>query len=365
MNDGARPDVVPDAASEAGKRTGAGRGSSRAAVYWLLATAAAWYLLKELAPLLRPLLLAVFLAYVILPVRLYVQGRIHGGVRSLALLAGLAVVLLGLAARTYGDIADLSRDMPRLHDRAKELLADATRYTRVHIPALDWLVSGTTSVEEQGTSQLKAMVESLATVTAGVLVEAVEVLFYLALILVEAGRFPRRLRTVFADGQAQHILATVGSINGAMANYLKAKVKVNVALAVPVMAVLWLCGVKLVVLWGVLTFFANFVPYLGSIVACALPLLFGFLDLGVGWQMVAAAVLLPAVHVTSAYLVEPAMTGMAVDLDPLVVLIALAFWGLCWGLTGMILAVPLTAMLKIVLDNVPATRPVAGLMGGE
>ena len=173
------------------------------------------------------------------------------------------------------------------------------------------------------------------------------------------------MRAAFADEQAESIFATVGSINAAMASYLKVKVKVNLVLAVPVMLILWVCGVKLVILWGALTFFANFVPYLGSVVACALPILFAFLDLDFGWQPFAVAVLLPAVHASVAYLIEPAMTGKAVDLSPLVVLIALSFWGLCWGLTGMVLAVPLTAMLKIILRSAPGTRPIAGLMGGD
>jgi AI-2 transport protein TqsA len=365
MNAGAHPDLSTETVSEVTTQTGMDRRPSRAVLYWLLATASAWYLLKELAPLLRPLLLAVFLAYVVLPVRLYVKGQIHGGARSLALLVGVAIMLFGLAVLSYGDFVDLSRDFPRLHDRAKEILGDATQYTKVHAPALEGLVLGTTSVEEQSTSQLKAMFESLAATTAAALVEAIAVMFYLALILIEAGRLPQRMRGAFASDQAERILATAGTINGAIANYLKAKVKVNIVLAVPAMLVLWLFGVKLVVLWGALTFFANFVPYLGSIVACAFPLLFGFLDLGVTWQMLAVAVLLPAVHAASAYLVEPAMTGKAVDLSPLVVLIALAFWGLCWGLAGMVLAVPLTAMIKIVLDTIPGTRPMARLMGEE
>src|SRR5947209_11822789 len=60
---------------------------------------------------------------------------------------------------------------------------------------------------------------------------------------------------------------------------------------------------------------------------------------------------------------EPATTGKAVDLSPLMVPIALSFWGLCWGLVGMVLAVPLTAMLKIVFQSVPSTQPIARLMG--
>src|SRR5262249_41194168 len=187
----------------------------------------------------------------------------------------------------------------------------------------------------------------------------------LILILVEAGRFPERMRAAFANEHAERVFSTVTSINTAMASYLKAKVRVNFALAIPAMLVLWLFGIKYVILWGVLTFLANFVPYLGSLVACALPIALGFLQFGFSWQPIAAAAVLIGVHLSSAYLIEPAMTGKAVDLSPLVVLIALSFWGLCWGLVGMVLAVPLTAMLKIILQNAPSTRPIASLSGAE
>jgi AI-2 transport protein TqsA len=338
---------------------------SWAVLRWLVVIATAWFLLKELAPLLRPLLLAVFLAYVILPARLYVKGQVRGGARHLALVAGLGIVMLGIAVLTYLDIVRLGHELPHLHERTTEILAQAADYGRERIPGLGAVFAGTARAEELSNARVKEVLESLANVTAGVLVEALEVIFYLVLILVEAGRLPERMRAAFADEQAESILATVSSINAAMASYLKAKVKVNLVLAVPVMLILWVCGVKLVILWGVLTFFANFVPYLGSVVACALPILFAFLDLDFGWQPFAVAVLLPAVHASVAYLIEPAMTGKAVDLSPLVVLIALSFWGLCWGLTGMVLAVPLTAMLKIILRSAPGTRPIAGLMGGD
>ncbi len=62
------------------------------------------------------------------------------------------------------------------------------------------------------------------------------------------------------------------------------------------------------------------------------------------------------------YIIEPVLMGKAVDLSPLVTLLCLGFWSLCWGLTGMLLAVPLTAMLKIIGENLPYTRPLAALM---
>ena len=60
--------------------------------------------------------------------------------------------------------------------------------------------------------------------------------------------------------------------------------------------------------------------------------------------------------------VEPTLTSKAVDLSPIVTLVSVAFWGLCWGVTGMLLAVPLTAMLKIVFEHMAFTRPLAVLM---
>jgi predicted PurR-regulated permease PerM len=75
--------------------------------------------------------------------------------------------------------------------------------------------------------------------------------------------------------------------------------------------------------------------------------------------------LLIGVHLFVSNVVEPALTGKAVGLSPLVILVMLAFWGLCWGLIGMILAVPLTVMIKFVLENRPLTRPFARLIAEE
>jgi AI-2 transport protein TqsA len=365
MTEAAGPDFFTGDANRSPDGREPGPASSWAVLRWLLVIATAWFLLKELAPILRPLFLAVFLAYVILPVGVYVKGHVRGGIGQVALLLGMGMAFAGMAVLAYGDIVGLSHKLPHLHDRMTELLVETTRYTREHIPLLADAIAGTAKAEEVGSSRLQQILEGLANTTAGVFVEAIQVAFFLLLILFEARRFPLRMRDAFANGQAERLLAMAGNINAAIASYLKAKVKVNLVLAIPAMVVLWIFGIKFVMLWGVVTFLANFVPYLGSLVACALPLAFGFLDLGIGWGSLAAALLLISVHLSSAYLVEPAMTGKAVDLSPLVVLIALSFWGLCWGLVGMVLAVPLTAMLKIVLQNAPSTRPIARLMGEE
>jgi AI-2 transport protein TqsA len=143
------------------------------------------------------------------------------------------------------------------------------------------------------------------------------------------------------------------------------KVKASLVLAIPATLVLWAFGIKFASMWGVLTFLLNFIPYLGSILACGAPLMLAFLQMDSIERPAVAAARLVSIHALSAYAVEPAMTGKAVGLSPVIILVALSFWGLCWGLTGMLLAVPLTVMVKIVLENVDFTRPFARLMAED
>jgi predicted PurR-regulated permease PerM len=131
--------------------------------------------------------------------------------------------------------------------------------------------------------------------------------------------------------------------------------------ALPVVAILWGFGVSFPGMWGVLAFVGNFIPYVGSLVALVFPVLLAILELE-PWQALLVLVLLVLVQFVTNNFVEPRLTAHAVDLSPLVVLVALAFWGLCWGAVGMVLAVPLTVMLKIVCENVALTRPLARLM---
>ena len=102
--------------------------------------------------------------------------------------------------------------------------------------------------------------------------------------------------------------------------------------------------------------------HIGSVIACSSPILFAFLQMDLGWRPVTASVLVLCVHLALAYVIEPTMTGKAVGLSPLIILVSLSFWGLCWGLTGMFLAIPLTVLVKIILENLAITRPIGKLM---
>ena len=322
-----------------------------------------WYLLKELAPLLRPLVLAVFLAYTIQPAHQALRQRVQAKFVGPLLALLMAMVLLGLALLVYTNLVDLSAELPHLVERARGLIEQLRTWGREHLPA--WAfepVPDTTRAEAETTARLRTLVSYLVNIASGFLAEAMVVAFYLVFLLLEARRLPARVRSGFSAEQAERVLGTIASINGAISSYLRAKTLASFVTALPVVVILWLFGVSFPGMWGVLAFVGNFIPYVGPLVALVLPVLLAFLELEPLSRPLSVLALLVLAQFVINNFIEPRLTARAVDLSPLVVLIALAFWGLCWGVVGMVLAVPLTVVLKIVWEGTPLTRPLARLM---
>ena len=331
----------------------------------LLVVVASWFLLNQLAPVLRPLMVATFLTYVLLPYHSRLRKSVPSPV-SVALLAGAtAAVLVVLALVVSASVLSLSEDLPRLERRAVALLHSADGYIAANAPWVYGESEAGKRVEERLGDLATRVARPVLNAAADALLEACLVGLYLLFLLLEASRLPGRVRKAYTDERADEILHIAGQVNSAVISYLKAKVKASLCLAVPVGLVLWSLDVRFPLLWAVLTFLCNFIPYLGSVVAVSLPVGFAFLQLDLGWRPFAVAGLVLTCHGVCASLVEPTLLGRAVGLSPLMILGSLAFWGLVWGIPGLFLAVPLTVVTVIVLGHFPLTRPVAMLVSGD
>jgi AI-2 transport protein TqsA len=335
----------------------------RTAAAWVVVAAGSWWLLGELAAVLRPFLLAVFLGYVLMPYYGRLRRRVPAPA-AIGLLAGVTTaILVGLAFAVYASLLGLADELPTIRARSSELIHRATEWARA-LPFVGPAVGEARVPENQFADRLATATLRVVNVAGGALVEAATAGLYLLFLLLESARFPARVRAAYPPAQAEHILHLFGRINAAIISYLKAKVLSSLVLAVPAGAILAAFEVRFWLLWAVLTFLCNFVPYLGTVVAYALPVAFAFVQLDVTWRPVTAAVLLAGWHTLSASVVEPMILGRVVGLSPLVILAALSVWGLLWGLPGMFLAVPLTVVLKIVFEHIDATRPLARLLNG-
>ncbi len=330
----------------------------------LIAVAAGWFLLQQLTPVLRPLFVAVFLAYVLMPYHSKLRKHI-GSPASIVTLASLtALALVALALSVYVSVIGLSDELPLLQKRAVDLTKEIEKAVEQATPWATKSDADGKPPEAKVAEQAGRMAGPLLNLAADVVLEACVVGLYLLFLLLEGSRFPDRVRRAYPHERAEAILNIAGQVSSAIVSYLRAKVKSSLVLAVPVGLILWLVGVKFALLWAILAFLCNFIPYIGSVVSYVLPVAFAFLYFGVRWEPITAAVLLLGCQVVSASVVEPMIIGNAMGLSPLMILASLAFWGLVWGIPGMFLAVPLTVVAMIVMDHFESTRAVARLFRG-
>jgi AI-2 transport protein TqsA len=147
--------------------------------------------------------------------------------------------------------------------------------------------------------------------------------------------------------------------------YLLTKIVLSSITGVLTALILLVLGVDLALVFGLLAFLLNFIPNVGSLIATLLPLPVVLMQFDSPLLIVLAIALPGAVQMVIGNVFEPKLLGKSVDLNPITILLALIFWGLIWGIVGMLLATPLTAVLRVQLERFQTTRPLARLMGSE
>ena len=156
-----------------------------------------------------------------------------------------------------------------------------------------------------------------------------------------------------------------GQIERRVQAYLSVMLIVSALTGALVWLSLWVLGVPLAWLFGVLAFALNFVPNIGSAVATMLPLPFVVLDPEMGLAAKVLAFVLPAVvQFAVGNVLAPKMMGDLLGLSPVAVLLGLIFFGMIWGLPGLLLATPMLSVIQIALERVPTLAPLAATLGG-
>lgn len=169
-----------------------------------------------------------------------------------------------------------------------------------------------------------------------------------------AGRRPAHMRTgIYAE------------IDDKIRRYILTKFAISATTGALVGLVLYVFGLELAMVFGVMAFLLNFIPSIGSIIATLLPIPIAVVQYESMWPIIGIVAIPGALQITIGNAIEPVLMGEGLDLHPVTVLLALIFWGLLWGIVGMLLAAPITAVIRIVLARIETTRPVAELLAGH
>ena len=317
--------------------------------------------MKAAGSLLSLFFLALVLAILTLPVMMWLRRR---GVPSpLAILISVLVVAAGVGALLLLATQAFAEFQARYADYELRFL-EIWETWEATLAAVELPVVGNVFADLQLPGVALSDAFNFAASTVQRVLALVTATFLVMLILVfllaEAAVFPAKLRAALGESGGSSIRLT--KIVREVQTYITIKTLISLATGLTIGVFAWAVGLDFPVLLGLIGFVLNYIPTIGSVIASVPAMLLALIMYGLGSAIGVGAVYL-GINMVFGNIIEPNLMGRRLGLSTLVVVLSLLFWGWVWGPLGMFLSIPLTMILKILLENTPDLRWMAVLLG--
>jgi predicted PurR-regulated permease PerM len=279
--------------------------------------------------------------------------------------AALILVVLGffasiafIANGAYGFFTDASGVSAGIGPRIDQILRDGA--------ALMGMRSPPTATDLIAQLDMRDYLMAVAGQAQSVVTGAIIVMIYLGFLLASQAGFRRKLVGLFPDrvmrGEALEVFQRV---RGGVEGYLWVQTVTGAMICAAAWVLMRAVGLQNAEFWTFVIFVVGFIPVLGGAVAGRAPPLFALVQFPSYWPALILLVGLQIILFVSGNFIQPRMQGDNQNIDPVVVLLALAFWGKLWGVVGMFLSTPLAVMAMAILAEFRGSRWMAILLSGD
>ena len=315
--------------------------------------------LKLAKPVLFPFSLAVFLSFVLSPVLNLLNRLKVPKVMSIVLILLLTFFLIFLFGNLfYSSGKQLASEFPGYAEKIISILdnfQNRLELSRFNWQRIDW-------EQQLNLNRVGSLILSSIGPFFSFFSNLFLVLFFLVFILAGRGRIKQKVSSSLEDRRSKKVIQIIDNIDGQIQKYLAIKTLVSLITGVLATAVFLSFGLDFAIVFGILTFLLNYIPNIGSFIATIFPVGIAFFQFESGWNALFILIILVFLQMSLGNLLEPRLMGAGLGLSPLVILFSLFFWGWLWGIPGMLLAVPLLAIIKIICSNIPSLEFVAVMM---
>ena len=298
------------------------------------------------AAVVAPFLLAMVLALIFWPLLVWLRARGLGALPSLlvlvvGLVVGVSLIALVIGSSISGMASRLDTYTQHLSERLQSLDAwfASQGLADVNLAAL------------LSPDTITALFSAFASTVMSALYQGFIILLMLLFFLVEGRAIVDRIRQSLDEHDPNP--ARLAKFGREIAQYFALRAAVNAITGAGVTLVLWLLGVDFPLLWGVLTFFLSFIPYIGMFLASVPSVLLAWAEFGLGHAVV-VALALTVVNASAENLVQPALMHKGLNLSPTFVFVSVFFWGWLLPGGGSFLAIPISLGVLAILANFPA-----------
>lgn len=313
------------------------------------------------AEILTPPAMALFLAIVIDGFARVLERRLPWVSKRAALPVAivLSLLLFGVSLFVIADNAtNFAAKLITYTPRLNELIARAAGLAHADsVPTIDELLTRLNPSKYLG--DVAKGFQNFAS-------NAIFILIYLGFILASRRNFERKLIGVSQTREERReAMDAFLRIRDGVEQYLWVQTVTGLMIAAVSWAVMMIVGLDNAIFWAFLIFIAAYIPIVGGAVGILAPTVFALIQFPTLWQAAVLVGVLQTTHMVVGNVVLPRMQGESLNIDPVVVLLSLAFWGAVWGVAGMFLSTPLTVIIMVVCAQFDRSRWVAVLLSAD
>ena len=306
-----------------------------------------------------PLLLALFISIISAkPIIWLEHKKVPATIAILIVLGGIVLISLGMGALLGKSITNLSSSLPEYEENLRRITGSFTD----KLGDYGYTFSSNDFMDKFDSGKVFRFFANALSEFGSIMSDSLLIIFIVVFILLELNSYAIKAKVIKV--YKGNSLGSLTKIANSIRQYLWIKTLMSILTGILVTIWLAILGVDYAILWGLITFMLNYIPNIGSIIAAIPAVLFALVQLGFGgalWTMLAFI----TVNMVVGNMIEPKVTGDGLGLSTLIVFLSLIVWGFIFGTVGMFLSVPLTIMIKIILDENPNTKWIGVLMGTE
>ena len=331
-----------------------------------LAVVLAGFLLKTMSSVIIPVVLSFILSLVLLPIikKVNVKTGIPWVVSALIIVVLFFVVFLGITSLLVGSLTNIISEYPKYESRFMSIYQLIGK-------SLNFEIDNTKSLLQNLWTSLKVREytqKAAVTLSSGVLSFS-KTLFLIsimsAFILIEMRLTKRKIHYAFRN-KREKVSRISHQIVNQTVRYISIKFFISLATGIICFLTTWLLGLDFPIVWGFLAFIMNFIPIFGSVISVGTTTLFSLIQFYPNWGKTLFILLfLTGVNMVLGNIIEPRIEGKNLGISPVAILVSLSIWGYIWGFIGMLLAVPLTVIIKIICENLDYLSAFAIILGND
>ena len=334
-------------------------------ILFFLAIIALGTLCKLLSSVILPVVVAVLMTFSFMPIILKLNKKLK--IPWILLVVIIDIILLfaifGLSSLLVSSLSTIIAEYPKYESRFMSIYKLTASTFNLQFDDEKTFIDNLWSV-----LQVREYVQKLAVfLSSGLFTFAkyfLVILLLFTFLLIEIKSTGKKINSAFHSKTRSKVFRIIQQVISETVRYLSIKFFISLSTGVLVFIGTSIVGMDFPIVWGFLAFIMNFIPTFGSIISTLLTTLFATLQFYPAWgKIIYIFVLLLSINMILGNILEPRIEGNHLGLSPFVILVSLSLWGWLWGFVGMILAVPMTVIIKIICENFSILNPIAVLLG--